>query len=231
VSVEKVLVVEDDDSILLGLEMNLEAEGYQVVVAKEGPSALEVFEREQPDLVLLDLMLPGLDGFAVLEAIRRKDRETPVLVLSARDGQQDKIRGLDIGADDYVTKPFSLPELLARINAALRRRRVGGGQASQHLSFEDTQIDTATREVKRSGALIEMTLKEYELLVLLYLARGRVLTREQILRGVWGDDYEGTERTVDNFINRLRTKLETDPDNPRWILTVRGVGYRFRPTG
>ena len=221
---EKVLIVEDDESILEGLELNLETEGYQVLVARDGETAVERFQSETPDLVLLDLMLPALDGFQVLSIIRRKDPEIPVLILSARDTEREKITGLNLGADDYITKPFALPELLARINAALRRRR---GAVRDIFGFGDITIDHAQRRVTRGGEALEMTTREYELLIHLVRAKNRVLSRGQILEAVWGRDYEGTERTVDNFIARLRTKLETDPERPKFLETVRGVGYRL----
>jgi DNA-binding response OmpR family regulator len=226
----KVLIVEDDESILNGLELNLGLEGYEVVIARDGPSGIEQHQKHRPDLVLLDVMLPEKDGFEVLTAIRAIDARVPVLILTAKDHQQDKIAGLGLGADDYVTKPFSLPELLARIGAALRRARLPSGPGKQSaLAFGDIMIDTTNRRVTKRGEQIDLTFREYELLM--YLARGkdRVVTRNQILQSVWGDDYEGTERTVDNFILRLRQKIEDEPDSPRHIQTVRGFGYRFVP--
>jgi two-component system, OmpR family, alkaline phosphatase synthesis response regulator PhoP len=223
---ERILVVEDDESILSGLLLNLEMEGYQVKAARSGQDAVEAVEEVHVDLVLLDIMLPGINGFEVLDAVRRRRADMPVIFLSARDAQHDKIAGLNLGADDYITKPFSLPELLARIKAALRRsqKQVAPGT----LGFGSIEIDTQARIVKRSGRAVELTAREYDLLVYLARARDRALSREQILRNVWGDDYEGTDRTVDNFIARLRTKLEQDPEAPVHIETVRGVGYRFR---
>ncbi|MCC7384939.1 MAG: response regulator transcription factor [Deltaproteobacteria bacterium] len=221
-----ILIVEDDESILSGLMLNLEMEGYQVEVARNGLEALEMFTQRAFDLVLLDLMLPGLNGFEVLEGIRRRRSDVPVLFLSARDAQQEKIAALDLGADDYVTKPFALPELLARIKAALRRRR--GDFGDGRIRFAEVEIDPRARRVTRAGAEVELTAREFDLLLLLVRARERALTREQILQRVWGEGYDGTDRTIDNFIARLRTKLEADPDSPQHIETVRGVGYRFR---
>ncbi len=226
----KVLIVEDDESILNGLQLNLELEGYDVLVARDGRLGIEQHQRNHPDLILLDVMLPEKDGFEVLSEIRKTDVRVPVLILTAKDHQGDKVSGLQLGADDYVTKPFALPELLARINAALRRARLPSGPGRQHtIAFGDVFIDTATRRVTKRGEPVELTFREYELL--LYLARGkdRVVTRNQILQSVWGDDYEGTERTVDNFVLRLRQKVEDEPDSPRHIQTVRGFGYRFVP--
>lgn len=226
----RVLVVEDDASILAGLELNLSMEGYQVVTAADGEAAVELLERPELDLdlALLDVMLPRKNGLEVLEVMRRLRPDLPVIILSARDTQGDKVEGLDLGADDYVTKPFGLPELLARINATLRRfRRVSGAQAHV-IAFGDVTIDTQARTVLRGGVPVELTTRELDLLVYFARSRGRVLTREQILRNVWGDDYEGTDRTVDNFVARLRTKIERDPEHPEHLETVRGVGYRFK---
>lgn len=226
----RVLVVEDDASILAGLELNLSMEGYQVLTAADGEAAVELLKRPELDLdlALLDVMLPRQNGLEVLEVARRLRPDLPVIILSARDTQGDKVEGLDLGADDYVTKPFGLPELLARINATLRRfRRVSGPQAHV-IGFGDVSIDTQARTVTRSAVPVELTTRELDLLVYFARSRGRVLTREQILRNVWGDDYEGTDRTVDNFVARLRTKIERDPENPEHLETVRGVGYRFK---
>ena len=226
-SSEHILIVEDDPSILNGLQMNLEMEGYAISIAKDGRSATDIFEEVRPDLVILDIMLPKLNGFEVLERIRDVDPDTPVLMLSARDQQVDKVLGLKLGADDYMTKPFDLAELLARINAALRRKRIEKKGAHKPLNFGDVHIDRQARQVIKDDAEIEMTAREYDLLVYLAEREGRVVTRAQALDGVWGDDYEGTDRTVDNFIARLRTKIEANPDTPEHIVTVRGVGYRF----
>ena len=226
---ETILVVEDDESILLGITINLEAEGYAVEAARDGVEGVEAFRRLAPDLVVLDVMLPRLNGFEVLTTIRRADHEVPVVLLSARDTQSDKVVGLDLGADDYVTKPFGVAELLARVKAALRRRRLKLGPSPGQIVFSDVQVDTVARRVTRAGSELEMTAREYDLLVYLARSRGRVLSRAQILQAVWGDEYDGTERTVDNFIVRLRNKVEADPDQPKYIETVRGVGYRFNP--
>ncbi|MBI2376858.1 MAG: response regulator transcription factor [Deltaproteobacteria bacterium] len=225
---ERILVVEDDASILAGLEMNLVVEGYRVRTAMDGPSAVRAFEAEPPDLVLLDIMLPSLNGFEVLERIRAKDPVVPVLLLSAKGTEPDKVDGLNLGADDYVTKPFALKELLARINAALRRARVRRAPGDR-VTFSDVSIDLDSRTVSRKGQDVPLTAREFDVLVTLARAPGRVLTRDQILLHAWGHAYEGTERTVDNFVARLREKLEANPDEPRHILTVRGVGYRFEP--
>ena len=218
-----ILVVEDDASIAIGLRINLEKEGYRVLVAEDGEQGLALARDHSPDLVILDVMLPRLNGLEVLDALRREGREMPIIVLSARSGEMDKVAGLELGAEDYVSKPFSLAELLARVRAALRR----GPATSALLAFGDVVIDTSARQVRRGGALIEMTATEFDVLLCLVRARGRVLSRENILRDVWGPDHHGTPRTVDNFMQQLRAKLETDPQEPRFIQTVRGVGYRF----
>lgn len=219
----KILVVEDDPSIVQGLTLNLTMEGYEVAVAQDGVEAVERFASDRFDLVILDLMLPRMNGLEVIEAIRRRDAELPVLFLSARDAQADKVKALELGGDDYITKPFGLPELLARINVALRRTKKVGDA----IQFGEVTIDLAARRVERTGQTVELTSKEYDLLIFLLRSKGRALTRAQILGGVWGDSYDGTERTVDNFVARLRTKLEKDPEHPLHIETVRGVGYRF----
>lgn len=222
-SAGRILVVEDDPSIVQGLTLNLTMEGYEVVVAQDGVEAVEKFSGDRFDLVILDLMLPRMNGLEVIEAIRRRDADLPVLFLSARDAQADKVKALELGGDDYITKPFGLPELLARINVALRRTKKVGDT----IQFGEVSIDLAARRVDRAGQTVELTSKEYDLLVFLLRSKGRALTRAQILGGVWGDGYDGTERTVDNFVARLRTKLEKDPERPLHIETVRGVGYRF----
>jgi DNA-binding response OmpR family regulator len=224
---ERILLVEDDESILLGLEMNLKMEGYQVSLARDGEQAIEAFEETAPDLLILDLMLPEMNGFEVLRALRRKNSEVPVLVLTARDSQQDKVEGLNLGADDYVTKPFALPELLARINAHLRRIRKKTGADGGVIAFGEVRVELDSRRVSRAGVQVDMTAREFDLLVYLARSRERVLARAQILEAVWGDSYEGTERTVDNFVVRLRDKIEADPSKPVHLQTVRGIGYRF----
>jgi DNA-binding response OmpR family regulator len=223
---ETVLVVEDDPSIAKGLEKNLRFEGYQVFVAPDGQRGLELAVDKAPDLILLDLMMPGLNGFEVLRELRRREIEIPVIVLTAKGEESDKVRGLDLGADDYVTKPFGVKELLSRVSAVLRRKRRFEKQV-ERVCFGRVQIDFSAREVKVSGRRVELTQKEFEL-VRFFLAReGQALDRQEILNRVWGFDYFGTDRTVDNFINRLRQKLEADPERPRHFLTVRGMGYRF----
>jgi DNA-binding response OmpR family regulator len=222
----KILVVEDDASILLGLRMNLEGAGYEVETAEDGQAGLNLARTQHFDLVLLDVMLPKMNGYELVSALRGDGDETPVVLLTAKNTEIDKIMGLDLGADDYVTKPFSLGELLARVRANIRR---GGGSAPEPgtFAFGDVEVDVGTREVRRSGALVELTATEFDVLAALHGAKGRILSRRQILDAVWGQNHHGTERTVDNFVAQLRAKLEKDPSAPEHILTVRGVGYRL----
>ncbi len=223
---ECVLVVEDDPTLRLGLTKTLRSEGFRVEVAKTGPEAIDLFRAHHPDLVLLDVMLPGLNGFEVCEEIRRENSDLPILMLTAKGEEQDKVRGLKLGADDYIVKPFGVPELCARVHAALRRKR--SREAEQTLySFADVTIDFRAHRVTKGGSNVEVTALEVRLLKFLIEREGILLPRQRILDGVWGADYFGTERTVDNFINRLRTKLEVDPKAPEHIVTVRGAGYRF----
>jgi DNA-binding response OmpR family regulator len=219
------LLIEDDASIRLGLELNLRKEGYHVLTAEDCGEGLRLALAQSPDLILLDLMLPDGSGLDLLKALREKEQEMQVLILTARGLEGDKVKGLGLGADDYITKPFSLEELFARINAALRRER---NRKKQPVCFGDFEIDRNNRELWRKGCQIRLTRREYELLNFLVDRPERVFSREQLLQTIWGLDYEGTPRTVDNFIYSLRTKLETDPTSPRHILTVHGVGYRFQ---
>ena len=215
----RILVVEDDPSIRRGLEMNLQLEGFETVAAEHGGQALEAMEGV--DLVILDIMLPHLNGYQVCQRLRAQGHDMPVILLSAKSEEVDIVRGLELGADDYVTKPFRLAELLARVKAHLRRRA-----PTEHYRFADVEIDLEARLVKREGQMVELTEREYDLLVFLVEREGKAVTRDAILEGVWGSGYFGTDRTVDNFITRLRQKLDT-PGSPAYFHTVRGVGYRF----
>lgn len=226
---ELVLVVEDDPTLRLGLTKTLRSEGFRVEVAKTGPEGVEQARALRPDLVLLDVMLPGLNGFEVCEELRREDADVPILMVTAKGEEQDKVRGLKLGADDYIVKPFGVAELCARVHAALRRRRAHEAESTV-VSFADVTIDFRAHRVTRGGAPVEMTALEVRLLKFLVEREGALLPRQRILDGVWGADYFGTERTVDNFINRLRTKLEVDPKSPVHIVTIRGAGYRFSRT-
>lgn len=230
---DKVLLVEDEPALLETLEYNLARQGYEVVKATDGPGALEVARRERPDVIVLDVMLPGLDGFEVCR-ILRQEMSVPIIMLTARADEVDRIVGLEVGADDYLAKPFSMRELLARVKALLRRVRLireemvaDDGPAPSRLDFGDLTIDLLRREVERAGQVLHLKPKEYELLLFLAHHRGMVLSRDLILERVWGWQYDGTTRTVDVHLRWLREKIEPDPANPTRLVTVRGIGYRF----
>jgi two-component system, OmpR family, response regulator RegX3 len=224
--VTRVLVVEDEESISDALAFMLRKEGFEVSVAGTGPAALEEFDRAGADLVLLDLMLPGISGTEVCRTLRARSN-VPVIMLTAKDGEIDKVVGLELGADDYVTKPFSMRELVARIRAVLRR----GGEAEELLpgvvEAGPVRMDVERHTVTISGAAMPMPLKEFDLLELLLRNAGRVLTRGQLIDRVWGSDYVGDTKTLDVHVKRLRAKVEPDPGDPRYIVTVRGLGYKF----
>jgi len=220
----RILVVEDDLSILTGVSMNLRYEGYDVLQAQDGAQGLELAVEQSPDLVILDVMLPRMNGYEVLTELRRRGQRVPVLLLSARGMERDKVRGLDLGADDYVAKPFGVAELLARVKALLRRRY---GEEGTVVRFGDVRVELDEKRVLRAGKPLEVTAQEFRLLAHLLSQPGRIFTREELLSGAWGLEYEGTPRTVDTFIRQLRAKLEPNPDEPRYFVTARGLGYRF----
>lgn len=231
---KKILIVDDEKPISDIIKFNLTKEGYEVVTAYDGREALEVFTSEQPDLLVLDLMLPELDGLEVAKEIR-KTSHVPIIMLSAKDSELDKIIGLEIGADDYVTKPFSNRELLARIKAHLRRTQTietavleEKTEVADNLKVGDLEIDSAAFVVKKHGEELELTHREFELLYHLATHMGQVMTREHLLETVWGYDYFGDVRTVDVTIRRLREKIEDVPGRPEYILTRRGVGYYMK---
>lgn len=219
------LIVEDDATVRETLALNLRSEGYQVETAQDGEQALELARRAKPDLVVLDVMLPRLDGLTLLRILRRES-QVPVILLTARGTETDKIVGLETGADDYVVKPFSLGELLARIRAALRRGRPAGPPSTE-LTSGDLSLDLVSRRVRLQGQELQLAPREFELLATLVRNKDAVLTRDLLLARVWGDDFVGDTRTVDVHIRWLRQKIESDPSNPLRITTVRGVGYRF----
>lgn len=221
----RILVVEDDAAILFGLQKSLQHEGYEVLTASEGETGLRRALDDHPDLILLDIMLPRINGFEVCETLRKQRVKTPVIFLSAKAQEVDKILGLDLGGDDYITKPFSIRELLARVKTVLRRVQ---GEDVESFRFGEVEVNFASQTVCLRGAPVVLTSREFELLRLLVRSEGKVLQRDSILNRVWGYGYDGTARTIDNFINRLRQKIEDDVDSPRHILTVRGVGYRFK---
>jgi len=221
----RILIVEDNRNLAHGLRTNLEFEGHQADVAEDGAAGLALARNGTHDLILLDLMLPALDGFRVLEALRHEGVDTPVLVLTARGDEADKVRGLRNGADDYVTKPFALRELLARVGALLRRPRSSPGP----LGFGGVVVDPDSHAVTRDGTPVPLRPKEYELLRALLRRAGRVATRGELLREVWGYQDCVVSRTLDTHVGELRRKLEDDPARPRHILTVRKTGYRLAP--
>ena len=234
---EKILVVDDEISLQETLAYNLRREGYLVDVAGDGPTALDLARQSKPDLIILDIMLPGLDGFEVCR-ILRKEMSTPVLMLTARDDEIDRVVGLEVGADDYLAKPFSMRELIARVKALLRRVRIirqevgvtttaDGTPLPKILTFDNLVIDMTRREVKKDNKVVALKPKEYELLTFLAQHIGQMLTREFILERVWGWDFVGDSRTVDVHVRWLREKIEVDPSDPKRIVTVRGAGYRF----
>lgn len=235
---QKVLVVEDEATLLETLEYNLQRQGYEVVTAQDGYEALESAREEKPDLLLLDVMLPGLDGFEVCR-ILRKEMSVPILMLTARDEEVDKVVGLEVGADDYLTKPFSMRELMARVKALLRRVRLIREEVSatqeqtatvdtdEPMHFGNMDVDLARREVRVDGNPVRLKPKEFDLLVFLTRNRGIALSRDLILDRVWGWEHDGSSRTVDVHIRWLREKIEPDPGNAQRIITVRGIGYRF----
>lgn len=225
---DTVLIIEDDPAILLGLRKNLKFEGYEVIVAPDGETGLGLALERKPDLIILDVMLPRLNGFEITRTLKRNQVPVPIIILSAKDQEIDKIMGLDLGADDYMTKPFSVRELIARVHAVLRRKRAFDRE-HRTMEFGRVRIDVEARAVERDGEAIEMSPREFELLRYLAENPRRVLERRQILNRVWGFDYSGTARTIDNFVTKLRQKIEDDPDAPRHLLTVRGVGYKFEP--
>jgi DNA-binding response OmpR family regulator len=232
--VSKILVVEDEAALLDTLEYNLNRQGYEVCTASDGIEALRVAESQLPDVVVLDLMLPGLDGYEVCSRLRQTSN-VPILMLTARAEEVDKIVGLEMGADDYLTKPFSMRELMARVKALLRRVRLIREEIADHdseekgerMTFGDLTLDLSRHEVLRDGLPLHLKPQEYELLVFLARNRGMVLSRDLILERVWGWDYTGGSRTVDVHVRWLREKIEDDPSKPERIVTVRGVGYRF----
>jgi DNA-binding response OmpR family regulator len=221
----RILIVDDEPEIVRGLEDNLRFEGYQIASATNGQDALALAQSDAPDLILLDIMMPRMSGWDVCRALREKGIEAPIIMLTARGEEVDRVRGLELGADDYVTKPFSLRELLARVRAVLRRP--GPRNRFGEFTFGDVRIRPRVRQVFKAGEEIRLTRKEFDLLVFLVAHRGEVLTRERLLDEVWGYERFPTTRTVDTHILRLRKKFEADADQPVWILTLHGHGYKF----
>jgi two-component system alkaline phosphatase synthesis response regulator PhoP len=221
-----ILVVEDNAQLAYGLRNNLEIDGHEVEVASDGKAGLEAVTANEPDLVILDLMLPEMDGYRVLRTMRERGLETPVLILSAKGAEADKVMGFRLGADDYVTKPFGILELLARVSAILRRAT--WDDAPESVRFGDVQIRVEHRTVHKNGQEVQLTPKEFDLMLALVRRRGEVASRVSLMREVWGHRAAIASRTVDTHVAQLRRKLETEPSEPRHILTVHRSGYRFR---
>lgn len=223
----RILIVEDDPAIAAFVQTALEREGFETEMVQRGDTALARVQARTPDLLLLDLMLPGLDGLQVCQALRRRSQYIPIIMLTAKDDDVDKIVGLEMGADDYITKPFKLRELLARIRALLRLVQHSAGSDSRSLRYGSLEINIESRTVTRDGRLVSLSPKEFDLLALLASKPRRVFGRETLLEKVWGYDYAGETRTVDVHIQRLRQKIEADPHEPRFLVTVRSIGYKF----
>lgn len=223
---KKILIIEDEESILMALEDNLRMEGYKVASAVDGEQGLSAARKHKFDLIILDIMLPKMDGFEVCKHLRKEEITTPILMLTAKSQEIDKVLGLELGADDYVTKPFSSRELLARVKALLRRAEKISQDTGKY-SFGDIEVDFTRYETKKKGTLVYLSALEFDLLRFLIEHKGQVLSRDSILDEVWGDDVYVQPRTVDKHIAELRKKIENDPSNPKHILGVRGVGYKF----
>ena len=232
----KILIVDDDKNLLEVIKYNLEKDGCSVILAEDGTQAVEIAHREKPDLIILDVMLPGIDGFEVCR-ILRKEMSVPILMLSAKTDEIDKVVGLELGADDYITKPFSVRELMARVRAALRRRE-SNEQHTLSNKLKETngnliikghglEVDTVRHQVSLKGSVLNLTPKEFELLAFLMRYKGQVFNREQLMEKVWGYTFEGSKRTVDVHIRWLRQKIEDNPDTPKILVTVIGFGYKF----
>jgi DNA-binding response OmpR family regulator len=222
----RILIVEDEPNMVTGLRDNFEFEGYEVLTASDGVSGLERALKDSPDLVLLDVMMPRLSGLDVCKQLKAKRPALPVIMLTARGQEIDKIVGLELGADDYVTKPFSIRELVARVKAVLRRSRVAPREQARY-SFGDVDVDVRKCQVSKGGRPLEFSSKEFDLLKYFLCHPGETLSRDRLLEDVWGYDHFPTTRTVDAHIVRLRQKVEPKPDEPRYILTVHGTGYKF----
>lgn len=226
---KKVLVIDDEKNIVDIVEFNLKKEGYEILKAFDGEAGLKSALEEDPDLILLDIMMPKMDGFEVCKKVREK-KDTPIIMLTARAEEVDKVLGLELGADDYVTKPFGVRELMARVKANIRRSdSVSAGEPDEGdiKSYGEITIDSKRYEVRRNGELMNLTRREFELIRFLAAQRGQVFSRESLLEKVWGYEYFGDVRTVDVTVRRLRAKIEANPEYPRYVLTKRGVGYYF----
>lgn len=225
---KRILIIEDDVAILRGLKDNLEYESYEVLTATDGERGYCLIQEKKPDLIILDLMLPKMSGYELCRKVRKQGITMPILMLTARGEEVDRVLGLDLGADDYVTKPFSVPELLARIRAIIRRvHQAKIGDLPSDLRFGDVSIDFKCFEARKDDKILDLSRKEFGVLRLLAARAGEVVTRDELLDEVWGYDQYPTTRTVDNHISLLRTKIEDDPSHPRHLITVHGVGYKL----
>ncbi len=225
---QTILVVEDDDAIMLGLEENLQFEGFHVLKADNGDDGLALALQRKPALIILDVMLPGMTGYEVCKNVREKGLRTPIIMLTAREEEFDKILGFDMGTDDYMTKPFSIRELIARVKAILRRTQVKESDQAIY-QFGDFVLDSESRTLKQKGKDVPLTRTEFDLLAYLVANAGKALSRETLMNDVWGSDYFGTQRSLDSFVASLRKKVEKKPAEPNFIQTVHGVGYKFDP--
>lgn len=227
----RILIVDDEKNIVDILKFNLNKESFDTLEAYDGKQAIDIAEREKPDLIILDIMLPEMDGFTVCRKLRQT-MQTPIIMLTAREEEVDKVLGLELGADDYITKPFSPRELMARVKANLRRviDESAPQKKGDMVRYGDLEIDVNRYEVRRDGQVIDLTLREFELVKFLAMQKGQIFSRENLLEKVWGYEYFGDVRTVDVTVRRLREKLEKDASKPEYILTKRGVGYYFNPS-
>ena len=224
---EKILIIEDEEDLVKGLKLNLAGEGYELTWAYDGQEGLRKALEEKPDLIILDIMLPKMDGLEVCREIRQKNMNIPIIMLTAKGGEVDKVVGLEVGADDYITKPFSIRELLARVKAHLRREKREGKKIPEVYSFGDVELDFSHFKVRRKGKEVDLTSLEVEILKYFVAHRGEVVTREALLDKIWGYERFPTTRTIDNHILKLRKKVEEDPAHPKQIFSVYGAGYRF----
>ena len=226
---KKILIVEDELNMVRGLKDNLEFEGFEVDTAMEGNTGLQKILQNKFDLILLDVMLPGISGFDICKTARKEGVIAPIIMLTAKGEEIDKVLGLELGADDYMTKPFSLRELLARIKAIMRRPQIGkeGSAEPEFISIGNINVNFKNYVAKKGNNEIKMSYKEFEILHYMYIHAGKIIQRDDLMCDVWSIDYEVTTRTIDNFILKLRQKIEADPNNPKIILTVHGVGYKM----
>lgn len=224
-----ILIVEDEPNMIVGLKDNFEVEGFNVDTARDGESGLEKILQNKYDLIVLDVMLPKLSGFDVCKAVRKKENDKPIILLTARSEEIDKVLGLELGADDYMTKPFSVRELIARVKAVLRRREsnVGSNSKQENIIIGNLEVNFSTYNAYNKNGEVQMSHKEYEILNLLWSNRNKTVSRDDILRIIWGFDESPTTRTIDNFIVKLRQKIERNPNRPKTILTVHGIGYKL----